>query len=495
MPCLLGLDVGSSSIKASLLDVETGATMAAATSPNTELPIVAPRPGWAEQDPASWWEHAANATREVLATADVGASEVKAVGIAYQMHGLVCVDRAGEALRPAIIWCDSRAVEIGNAAAAALGDEVCGQRLLNSPGNFTASKLKWVKDNEPEIFAAIDTVMLPGDYLAMRLTGTAATTASGLSEGVLWDFQADGPATMLLDHYGIAHDLLAPLVPTFGVQGELTAEAAQTFGLATGTPVSYRGGDQPNNALSLGVLQPGEVAATAGTSGVVYGVTDQRACDPQSRVNTFVHLNHRAEAPRYGVLLCINGTGILNSWLKREIVGTSLSYKQMDALAAEAPVGSEGLVLLPYGNGAERTLGNRELGGTWANINFNIHGRSHYLRAAQEGIVFAMKYGLDVMAGAGVAINNVRAGHGNMFISPVFQQAFATTAGAMLELYDCDGAQGAARGAGLGAGIFADEAAAMVGLERKQVVEPDATQAQAYADAYGAWRGVLDRLL
>ncbi|MFW5750923.1 MAG: FGGY-family carbohydrate kinase, partial [Planctomycetota bacterium] len=289
--------------------------------------------------------------------------------------------------------------------------------------------------------------------------------------------------------------LLAPLVPTFGVQGELTAEAAQTFGLATGTPVSYRGGDQPNNALSLGVLQPGEVAATAGTSGVVYGVTDQRACDPQSRVNTFVHLNHRAEAPRYGVLLCINGTGILNSWLKREIVGTSLSYKQMDALAAEAPVGSEGLVLLPYGNGAERTLGNRELGGTWANINFNIHGRSHYLRAAQEGIVFAMKYGLDVMAGAGVAINNVRAGHGNMFISPVFQQAFATTAGAMLELYDCDGAQGAARGAGLGAGIFADEAAAMVGLERKQVVEPDATQAQAYADAYGAWRGVLDRLL
>ncbi len=495
MTYLLGIDVGSSSVKVSLLDAATGLATASATSPSTELPIQAPQAGWAEQDPAVWWQHVAAATRQAMDKAGLAAESVAAIGISYQMHGLVCVDADGAVLRPAIIWCDSRAVEIGAEAAQAIGAERCRQHLLNSPGNFTASKLRWVQQHEPDIYARIRHIMLPGDYIALRLTGTAATTMSGLSEGILWDFVDQAPARLVLDHYGIDPALLPPLVPTFGDQGRLSATAAAELGLAPGTPVTYRGGDQPNNALSLNVLQPGEVAATAGTSGVVYGVTDQPASDPASRVNTFVHLNHQPEAPRYGVLLCINGTGILNSWLKREVVGEALGYKAMDQLAATAPIGSDGLVMLPFGNGAERTLGNRQVGGTWANINFNVHGRAHYLRAAQEGIVFAMQYGLDIMAATGVAINRVRAGHANMFFSPIFQQTFASTSGAVLELYDCDGSQGAARGAGLGAAIYPDAAAAFTGLTRKGVVEPDQQRAAAYQEAYGRWKAVLERQL
>jgi xylulokinase len=495
MGYLLGLDVGSSSVKACLFDPERGRTLAAAGSPARELPILAAQPGWAEQDPATWWEHAIKATRKCLRAAGVPGREVAAIGISYQMHGLVCVDTAGEVLRPAIIWCDSRAVAIGDRAAAALGGEACRTRLLNSPGNFTASKLAWVKEHEPRIFARVARIMLPGDWLAYRLTGEQSTTASGLSEGILWDFIDDAPAHRVLDHFGLAAGLLPPVRPTFSRQGALTAAAAKAFGLAAGTPVAYRGGDQPNNALSLKVLEPGEIAATAGTSGVVYGVTDRRAADPHSRVNTFVHVNHAPGRPRYGVLLCINGTGILNSWLKHEVVADALDYRRMNALAAKAPIGSDGLCLLPYGNGAERTLGNRTLGGVWANLDFNRHGRAHYLRAAQEGIVFALRHGLDIMTATGVPVGTVRAGHANLFLSPIFRQAFATCTGATLELYDCDGSQGAARGAGVGAGIYADLREAFASLRLRATIEPDRATAPAYAEAYARWHAVLDRLM
>ncbi len=495
MAYLLGLDVGSSSVKACLLDSATGKPVATATSPDTELPIEAPQPGWAEQHPHTWWEHALKATRMILDDSDLDAAAVAAIGISYQMHGLVCLDASGEVLRPAIIWCDSRAVEIGDAASAAIGPQVCLERLLNSPGNFTASKLKWVKDHEPEIYAKIARIMLPGDYLAYRLTGEQKTTPSGLSEGVLWDFNEGGPAGLVLDHYGIDPSLLPEVVPTFSPQGGLSTAAAEAFGLPAGIPVAYRGGDQPNNALSLNVLEPGEIAATAGTSGVVCGITDKNAFDPESRVNTFVHVNHAPGTPRHAVLLCINGTGILNSWLKREVVGDALSYKEMDKLAGCVPIGCDGLSLLPYGNGAERTLNNRCPGGLWAGIDFNLHTRAHYLRAAQEGIVYAMKYGLDIMAAAGVPIGNVRAGHANMFFSPVFQEAFACCSGATVELYDTDGAQGAARGAGIGAGIYAGPAEAFTGLEQKAVIQPDMDKADRYAAGYEQWRAVLERNL
>jgi xylulokinase len=367
--------------------------------------------------------------------------------------------------------------------------------LFNLPGNFTASKLAWVKANEPEVYAKIHKVMLPGDYIAMKMTGEIKTTASGLSEGIMWDFEADGLAEFVLDNYGISTDLIADTVDTFSVQGELTAEAAEELGLAAGAKISYRGGDQPNNALSLNVLQPGEIAVTAGTSGVVYGVGDKKNYDSKSRVNVFVHVNHAKGDPRYGVLLCLNGTGILNSWLKHNLVGEGVDYPEMNEIAAQAPVGSEGLVILPYGNGAERTLENRNIGASVHGWNFNVHKKAHFLRAAQEGIVFALNYGLGIMRDMGIELKTVKAGNANMFLSPLFAEAFATVTGAIVELYNTDGSQGAARGAGIGAGIYKSAEEAFVGLEPVKTIKPNPELADAYQAAYKQWEEVLKRQL
>lgn len=490
MNYLLGIDVGSSSVKASLLNVDSGTCAGSAFYPKTEQKIESPEPGFAEQDPQLWYDCAKDAVLSAMKEAGAAPEEVKAIGIAYQMHGLVCVDENQQVLRPSIIWCDSRAVPYGQAAFDALGSEQCLSHLMNSPGNFTASKLAWVKENEPELFAKIDKIMLPGDWLAMKLTGDAFTTASGLSEGMLWDFKNEAPAKFLMDHWEFDEALLGKIVPTFGDQGTLSAEAAEAFGLAEGTPVSYRGGDQPNNALSLNVLNPGEIAATAGTSGVVYGVTDAKQYDPKSRVNTFAHVNHSAEEPRLGVLLCINGTSIFNAWVKR-LLG-DLSYVEMNALAERVEIGSDGLIALPFGNGAERVLGNRDVGGQFAGINFNRHDRSHICRSLQEGIVFSFIYGMEVMAETGIELKTIRAGFGNMFMSDVFCQTLAGVSGATIELYKTDGALGAARGAGYGAGIYSSLEEAFSSLELKKKIEPGEGD---YKAAYTAWKAQLDQVL
>jgi len=493
---LLGIDVGSSSVKASLVEAATGRTVASATSPKKELEIVARKPGWAEQDPQTWWLHVKKAVAEIASSGKSRMADVSAIGISYQMHGLVLVDKNKKVLRPSIIWCDSRAVEIGARAFGAIGAGQCLARFLNSPGNFTASKLKWVKDNEPAIYNRAHKMMLPGDYIAMMLTGEITTTPSGLSEGILWDFQSQSPASRILDTLDLSHGLLPEVRPTFSVQGQLTKAAARELGLKPGVPISYRGGDQPNNALSLNVLNPGEVATTAGTSGVVYGVTDKAAYDGKSRVNSFVHVNYTRDKPRYGVLLCLNGTGILNSWVKHNVMtvnGKGLSYKEIDALAGSVPVGSDGLVILPYGNGAERTLQNRNIGTSIQNLQFNVHTRAHVARAVQEGIVFALAYGLDIMRDMGVTVSKVRAGNANMFLSPLFAKAFATVTGAQVELYNTDGAAGAARGAGIGAGIYRTPTAAFAGLKCTTRIDPVKKESDAYRDAYKKWREVLFR--
>lgn len=486
---LIGYDIGSSSVKVSLLQADSGKTISA-TSPVAEMEIGAPQPGWAEQSPQMWWENAVIATQAVLMDSGVDPAAIKAIGISYQMHGLVLIDKHQQVLRPAIIWCDSRAVEIGKRAFEELGQQECLERLLNSPGNFTASKLKWVKDNQPDIYKKIYKAMLPGDYFAMKMTGEICTTVSGLSEGILWDFQEQRPADWVLEYFGFSSDLFPDVVPTFSVQGQLTESAASELGLSAGTPIAYRAGDQPNNALSLNVLNPGEIAATAGTSGVVYGVDDKAEYDTKSRVNTFAHVNYTNDAPRHGVLLCVNGTGILNSWLKRH-AGHGLSYSQMNELAATAPIGADGLTILPYGNGAERTLKNDNIGAVISGLKFNTHSTAHLLRAGQEGIVFALDYGLDIMRHMGVEIKTIRAGHANMFLSSLFTEAFATTTGATVELYDTDGAAGAARGAGIGAGLYKDAKEAFEALQCKAVVEPNIQQTKAYRCAYRNWLDVL----
>lgn len=491
---LLGYDIGSSSVKASLVNAVTGKCVASAFYPKTEAAIIAVKQGWAEQEPANWWENLKLSTNAIMAESGVKAEDIKAIGISYQMHGLVCVDKNQNVLRPAIIWCDSRAVPYGQKAFETIGEEKCLSHLLNSPGNFTASKLAWIKENEPEIFEKIYKIMLPGDYIAMRLTGEICTTVSGLSEGMFWDFKNNRVADFLMDYYGFDKSIIADIKPTFSEQGRVTAAAAQELGLKEGIPVTYRAGDQPNNALSLNVFNPGEIASTAGTSGVVYGVNGKVNYDPKSRVNTFAHVNHTEEQTRLGVLLCINGTGILNSWIKRTVVPEGVSYAEMNNLAAQAPIGSGGVSILPFGNGAERMLQNKEVGCSINGVNFNLHTRNHIIRAAQEGIVFSFKYGIDIMKGMGMDVQKIHAGHANMFLSPIFRETLAGVTGATIELYDTDGSVGAAKGAGMGAGIYKDNNEAFATLEKLEVIEPKLSDAAAYADAYARWVEYLEKL-
>jgi len=489
---LLGFDVGSSSVKACLVEAESGKIVAQDYFPKVEMQIVAKKSGWAEQEPESWWTNLKLAHQSVMSQAGVKGDEIKAIGISYQMHGLVLVDKNKKALRPAIIWCDSRAVPYGEKAFQAIGKEKCLSHLLNSPGNFTAAKLAWVKENEPKIYGQIDKLMLPGDYIGMRLTGDIVTTVEGLSEGIFWDFKENRLSEEVMKHFGFDKSFIPEIKPTFGVQGAVSAEAAKELGLKEGTPVCYRAGDQPNNALSLNVFNPGEIASTAGTSGVVYGVLGQVNYDPKSRVNTFAHVNHTQEQIRLGVLLCINGTGILNSWMKHNVAST-LSYKEMDALASQSPVGSKGISIIPFGNGAERILENKETGCSIHGINFNIHTQADMLRAAQEGIVFSFQYGMEIMKAMGMDIRIIRAGNANMFFSPIFRQTLASISGATIELYDTDGAAGAAKGAGIGAGIYKDNKEAFASLKKLAVIEPETKLHEQYLESYERWKGFLKK--
>jgi xylulokinase len=489
---LLGYDIGSSSVKAALIEAESGKCIVSAFYPKKEMEIVAKQAGWAEQHPDTWWENLKLATADVMKQSKIKSNDIKAIGISYQMHGLICVDKDKKVLRPSIIWCDSRAVSYGEKAFNAIGKEKCLSHLLNSPGNFTASKLAWVKENESDLYKKIANIMLPGDYIAWKLSGTLCTTNTGLSEGIMWDFKENKTASMLLNQFGFDSNIIPEIKPVFSIQGTVNSKAAAELGLAEGTPIAYRAGDQPNNAFSLNVLNPGEIAATAGTSGVVYGVSEEVKYDPESRVNTFAHVNHTEKQNRLGVLLCVNGAGILNSWLKHNVSG-GIDYAEMNEVASKISIGSDGLSFLPFGNGSERLLRNKNIGAQLAGLNFNIHKKAHMLRAAQEGIVFTFKYGIDIMKGIGIQPNVIRAGNANMFLSPIFRETLAGVTGAVIELYDTDGAQGAAKGAGIGAGIYKSAKEAFGGLKKLQVIEPDKAKAGKYADAYANWTKTLEK--
>jgi xylulokinase len=488
----LGIDIGSSSVKTCIFDASSGMIADSAIFPPAEMEILSPAPGFAEQNPDSWYNNIKEALK-IISTRNANLiREIEAIGIAYQMHGLVIVDKDGKPLRNAIIWCDSRAVETGAKAFDELGRQFCLSHLLNSPGNFTASKLKWVKDNEPDMYSRIHKIMLPGDYIAYRLTGEICTTETGLSEGIFWDFTRNSVSQELLENYGIDQELLASTKPVFSVQGYVTKTAAADLGLKPGIPVTYRSGDQPNNAFSLNVLNPGEVAATAGTSGVVYGVTDQMKFDPLSRINTFLHVNHKQQSPRLGQLLCINATGILNSWLKNNIA-SGKGYDEMNRLAASVPAGCDGLTIFPFGNGAERILDNKNPGAVIEGLNFNTHNINHLLRAAQESIVFSFVYGMEIMKKSGLNPALIKAGKANMFLSPLFGSMLANLSGANIHLYNTDGAQGAARGAAIGAGYFSDTKEAFSSLKILGKIQPE--KDNKLQDHYNYWKTRLEQKL
>lgn len=489
----LGIDIGSSSIKVSLFDAAKGESIGYASYPPDEMEILTPKHDWAEQSPESWMDNLQHAIDLLKRNHHQILKQVKSIGITYQMHGLVLVDADGLVIRNSIIWCDSRAVTIGNKAFDELGKDFCQRHLLNSPGNFTASKLRWVKEYEPENFKKIHKFMLPGDYVAFRLTNTAATTTSGLSEGIFWDFEKNAISEDILRYYGFSKEIIPDVVETFSFQGELTSEMAEKFGLTPGITVTYRAGDQPNNALSLKVLHPGEVAATAGTSGVVYGVTDSKKYDPKSRVNTFLHINNSKERPRLGILLCLNSVGILNSWAKHQISGTNTSYDAMNALAMEVPEGADGVMILPFGNGAERVLENQNIGASIHGLNVAMHHNKYLFRALQESIAFAFNYGIGIMQPMGLNLSVIRAGKSNMFLSPLFAQTLSNVTGAVIELYKTDGAEGAARGAAIGAGYYASPDEAFRNFKILETITPN--PGSQIKDYYSNWVNLLNHRL
>ncbi len=492
---VLGLDLGSSSVKVTILDAEKGKSLASAQYPKDEQKIDAPQAGWAEQSPQMWWDNMKLGLKDAIAEAKVDVKDIKAIGISYQMHGLVCVDKDQNVLRPAIIWCDSRAVSYGEEAYNKIGHDISLLELLNSPGNFTAAKLAWVKENEPEIYDKIHKIMLPGDFFAMKLSNEITTTATGLSEGVFWDYSEGKVSEKVLDAFGFEKNLIPELVPAIGKQVCVSKAAAEELGLVEGIPVSYRAGDQPNNALSLNVFNPGEIAATAGTSAVIYAVTDKNAFDPESRVNTFMHVNNTEEQKRNGVLLCVNGSGILYQWVRKLMAmeDQTPSYEQLNEMASGVPIGAEGLRFYPFGNGAERILNNKNIEASMSSLNFNIHNQNHVVRAAKEGIVFALNYGFEIMSQMGLNSKVVRAGEANLFLSPMFREAFVNTTGANLEIYDTNGADGAARAAALGVGYYANEKEAFASLECKLQMSPDPEKQEQYKAAYESWKqGLLN---
>ena len=489
---LLGIDIGTSFIKVSVVDAATQQCISTAQYPETEAPITSLQSGWAEQSPAMWWNHTVEAIRKLNATENFDSNDIEAIGISYQMHGLVIVDKQQKVLRDSIIWCDSRAVEIGENALHEIGEAICSDCLLNSPGNFTASKLSWVKNNEPEIYEQVDKIMLPGDFIAMKLTGEITTTSSALSEGILFDFKKDEISKDVMQHFGFPDSIIPGLQPLFSSHGKILPSVAKLLSLKENITVTYKAGDQLNNALSLNVLEPGEVAATAGTSGVIYAVTDKLFSDKYSRVNAFAHVNSTPENRRLGVLLCINGTGIMNSWTKK-MCGDSLTYNEMNLQASKIQPGSEGLFVLPFGNGAERMLQNKIAGAHISNIDLNKHSKAHFFRAVQEGIAFAFRYGLDIMRENGLNPTIIRAGKSNLFLSDIFLQSFVNTTGVAVELYANDGSVGAALGAGIGAGVFKTSHEAFKKFKPLRKIEPN--NIEFYDNLYLQWKKLLEKHL
>lgn len=487
----IGYDLGSSSVKAALIEAKTGKPIDIVHYPEQEMAILAVQQGWAEQDPELWWLYICKATKKILQKTSISARQIKGIGISYQMHGLVVIDKYKKVLRPSIIWCDSRAVSIGNQTFNEIGKDKCRSNLLNSPGNFTLSKLKWVQENEPELYSKIDHFLLPGDYIALKLTGEITTTISGLSEGIMWDFKQNKPADWLFEHLGISTDLIPTIVPTFSNQGLLTKKASEEIGLPAGTPLLYRAGDQPNNALSLNVFRPGEIAATGGTSGVVYAITDKTNTNESLRINNFAHVNYTLETPRIGKLLNINGAGIQYNWMRKNIALSNSSYTEMNKIASKVPVGSEGLRIIPFGNGAERMLNNKNNGASIFNLNFNNHQRQHLFRAALEGIAFSFVYGITILKNDGVNLTALRAGNDNLFQSELFSETITTLIDTEINIIDTTGAIGAARAAGVSSGDFNTLSDVFSDNEKVKTFYP-LKEKQSYIDAYNLWKNDLE---
>jgi len=487
MSYVLGIDVSTTATKAVLID-ESGAVVGVGAS---AYGFSVPRPLWSEQDPELWWDGAVAAIRSVIATTGVPADEVIAIGLTGQMHGAVLLDVAGDVLRPAILWNDQRTATECDAIRDALGSE----RLIAITGNdaltgFTAPKLVWVRDHEPDVWRRIAHVLLPKDYLRLRLTGDYALDKADGAGTLLFDLAARDWSTEVLDALRIERAWMPPTWEGPEITGVVTAIAAAATGLRAGTPVVAGGGDQSANAVGVGAVTVGTMALSLGTSGVVFATTDRPLYEPHGRVHAFCH----AVPGRWHLMSVMLSAGGSLRWFRDAIV-PGVEFGDLVDAAAEVPAGSGGLLFLPYLSGERSPHPDPLARGAFVGLTLT-HDLRHLTRAVLEGVAFGLRDGLDLMIEAGTPVPDQIRASGGGTESPLWRQILADVLGA--EIATVSTSEGAAYGAGVlaavGAGWYPSVEAASAALVTATPVASPGPDTEAYRDAHATYRELYPAL-
>lgn len=484
----LGMDVGTGGTRAVLVN-DQGQVVASASSEHA--PFRSPYPGWAEQDPVDWWRAAQVAIREVLATSGLTASDIGAIGLTGQMHGAVMLDADGDVLRPSLIWCDQRT----DAQCDWLHERIGRERLIEltcNPAlpNFTLTKLLWVRENEPEVFSRIAHVLCPKDYVRFRLTGTYAMDVQEASGTLLLDVTHRSWSSEVARIAGIRESWLPQLFESPKVCAHISPEGASATGLVAQTPVVAGAGDQGAGAVGMGILQPGSVSATIGTSGVVFAATAAPTKDPLGRLHTFCH----AVPARWHVMGVTQAAGLSLRWL-RDVIAPGTNYDVLTAEAAQLPAGSDGLIWAPYLLG-ERTP-HLDSHATAAFYGITVsHTRGHLVRAVLEGVAYSLKDTFTLFDELGIPVQGVRLGGGGAR-GPLWRSIQASIYGYASDVLVAEegAAFGAALLAGVGAGAWPDtDTACAVAIRVAGQIAPDAAAAKIYADGYKLYRRLYPAL-
>ncbi len=484
----LGLDIGTGGSRALLVNA-AGKQVAAFTAPHEEMRM--DQPLWAEQRPEDWAAASVAAIRGVLAESRVDGRDVRGVGLSGQMHGLVILDRANDVIRPSLIWCDQRSQPQVDFINAKVGKEKVLEYTANPVlTGFTLPKFLWVRDHEPQNFERVRKMLLPKDYLRFCLTGEFASEVSDASGTAVFDVLGRRWSFEMMDALGLDRDILPAVAESSVVTAKISARAAELTGLAEGTPVVGGGGDQAASAVGNGIVEPGIVSCTLGTSGVVFAHMEEAAYDPQGRVHTFCH----AVTGKWHVMGVTQGAGLSLQWLRNQLM-PGIGYDALTAEAASAPAGSQGLFWLPYLMGERTPHLDAQARGGWLGLTAK-HTRADLIRAVIEGVSYSQKDCLDIVEGLGVAVESVRASGGgarSSFWCQILADIFAR------RVVRLETQEGSAYGAALLALVGTGEYASVPEVCAAAVREADSfetrkTEADVYAAAYGTYRELYPAL-